>query len=405
MRIFKEETVLEEALKRIERLFNEFDNVIVGFSGGKDSTVTLSLALTVARKLDRLPLKVLWVDQEAEWQATADYVESVFANPEIEPLWYQMPMKWNNNLSGETKHLTIWEEGKEWIREKSDISIKDNKYLDVGFNELFGKILQVDFKEVKSCYLAGVRTEEAPKRLVALTSGLTYQDITWGKVLTKGMHYTFYPIYDWSYTDVWKYIYDNNIPYNKIYDELYKKGVPFIEMRVSSVHHETSIKALLTVQEIEPKTWTKICKRHKGINTVKHLQQDFYKCPKELPYMFSDWKEYALYLAENLIEDKSNHEALIKKLGSYEYLDNEITGEKFWKTIINTVLSYDMDFTKLANFAMNGDIDTFRRMYKNPDNTAKNYKWIPSMLKSSRYLTTEQKLKVINYFKNGQDKK
>tara|TARA_R110002072_G_scaffold164238_3_gene317141 strand:- start:5189 stop:5311 length:123 start_codon:yes stop_codon:yes gene_type:complete len=31
MRIFKEETVLEEALKRIERLFNEFDNVIVGF--------------------------------------------------------------------------------------------------------------------------------------------------------------------------------------------------------------------------------------------------------------------------------------------------------------------------------------------------------------------------------------
>ena len=64
-----------------------------------------------------------------------------------------------------------------------------------------------------------------------------------------------------------------------------------------------------------------------------------------------------------------------------------------------------MDFTKLANFAMNGDIDTFRRMYKNPDNTAKNYKWIPSMLKSSRYLTTEQKLKVINYFKNGQDKK
>ena len=97
MRIFLDHNVLVGAKKRISMIFNEFENVVVGFSGGKDSTVTLDLALQEARKLNRLPLKVMWVDQEAEWEATVSYVESVFANPDIEPLWFQMEIKWNNN--------------------------------------------------------------------------------------------------------------------------------------------------------------------------------------------------------------------------------------------------------------------------------------------------------------------
>ena len=34
----------------------------------------------------------------------------------------------NNNLTADKEHLVIWEKGKEWIREKSPISIKENKY-------------------------------------------------------------------------------------------------------------------------------------------------------------------------------------------------------------------------------------------------------------------------------------
>ena len=406
MRIFKDQNVLQEAEQRIERLFHEFENVIVSFSGGKDSTVILNLSLEIARKLNRLPLKVMWVDQEAEWEATVKYVENIFKNPDIEPIWFQMQMKWNNNLSNDSKHLTIWEEGKEWIREKSPISIKENKYLDFGFNELFDKIIKTDYKGIKSCYIAGVRAEESPKRLLALTNSLTYKDITWGKRITRDMHYTFYPIYDWSYTDIWKYINSNNLEYNKIYDELYRKGVPNTEMRVSSVHHETSIKALLVVQEIEPQTWAKICKRHTGINTVKHLQKDSFKCPKELPYMFETWKEYTFFLAEKLIKEDENINALLKRIKTYHYLDTEIIGKRFWNVLINTILSYDMDFTKFDNFLIGGEIDTFRRVYKNPKGKSKEkYKWIPSMLKSNKYLTPQQKLDVANYFKNERLKK
>ena len=126
----------------------------------------------------------------------------------VEPLWFQMPIVITNNASTEHRYSYCWDENKkeEWLHPKDPISIKENKYNCERFHDLFKAILQVDFKDKKTCYLAGVRTQEAPKRLMSLTSGLTYKDITYGKQLTKALgHYTFYPIYDWEIKDIWKY--------------------------------------------------------------------------------------------------------------------------------------------------------------------------------------------------------
>ncbi len=50
MKIYKSRNVFDAALERIMIFFDEFPNLIVGFSGGKDSTVTLNLALKVAEE-------------------------------------------------------------------------------------------------------------------------------------------------------------------------------------------------------------------------------------------------------------------------------------------------------------------------------------------------------------------
>ena len=64
MKIYSKKNVLDAAYERINYLFDEFENVVIGFSGGKDSTTVLNLALKVATEKNRLPLSVLWIDQE-----------------------------------------------------------------------------------------------------------------------------------------------------------------------------------------------------------------------------------------------------------------------------------------------------------------------------------------------------
>ncbi len=368
MRIYRNKNVKDAAIERINYLFDEFENVVVGFSGGKDSTTVLNLALKVAEEKNRLPLSVLWIDQEAEWQGTVDYAKKVFQDKRIKPYWFQMPMVITNNASSYHRFSYCWNEKEKdkWIHPQDEMSLKENKYGTERFHNLFEKIFAVEFKNQKSCYLAGVRTEESPKRFVALTNVAAYKWITWGKVLNKKYeHYTFYPIYDWSYTDVWKYINENGIEYNKVYDGMYRHGITVQNMRISNLHHETSIQSLLLVQEIEPQTWNKIVDRIDGASSIKHIKLNSFTCPKELPYMFADWEEYAYYLAENIIQEDKYRKQLFSKIDAKKgrYIGDNIK-HKFWKVIINTILSSDFDFTKIANFEIQPEIYCYRRYRK-----------------------------------------
>ena len=329
MKIYKNNTVYEEALNRIRFLYDEFDEIVVGYSGGKDSTVTLRLAVQVAKEKGKLPVKAIFIDQEAEWGAVIEHMREVREDPDVDLRWYQVPFGIYNASSNIKQWLVAWGE--------------------------------VDFPE-NTCLLGGVRSEESPRRHVAMTQQSTYKYITWGKKLNPAKRqYTFYPIYDWSYTDIWKSIHDNKWAYTKVYDYQYMYGVPIRAMRVSNLHHETAISVLFYLQEVERDTWTALTNRMSGISTAGKLNKDNYFI-KELPFMFRSWEEYRDFLTEKLVQDESLKDKFKKKWELYDvrYKDM-LMRDKLIRAEINTVLANDVDLAKLRNFTETPEMEDYRR--------------------------------------------
>jgi predicted phosphoadenosine phosphosulfate sulfurtransferase len=222
-------------------------------------------------------------------------------------------------------------------------------------------------------------SEESPTRYCALTTAATYKHVTWGKILNRKIdHYTFYPIYDWTYVDVWKAIHDNGWPYNDVYNYQYRYGIKIQNMRVSNLHHETALKSLFYLQEVEPQTWEKLCKRLSGINTIKHLKNDAVAAVSDLPEAFESWKEYAYYLLENLVTDLSKREVYRKKFESLEkrYANLVHNKDNLYKTMVTTVIVNDYHFTKLNNWERNPELNAWRHYDKKGTQPQKQNKYI-----------------------------
>ena len=351
MKIYKKENVYDAALARIRYIFDEFPNIIVAFSGGKDSTVVLELSLMVAKEKNRLPLNVMWLDQEAELQSTVDYCNEVFHRPEVKPYWMQIPFKLFNSSSFFDEWLYCWDDKvkDKWVRPHSDISYKENKFGTDRFHDLFVPIYEWIAQDVPTAIICGIKANESPARRATLTSNAVYKSVTWS--VHAGKHFRFSPLYDWSNEDIWVAISKNHWKYNTFYDQLFRYGVSINNMRVSSVIHETSAEWWLTkIQEIEPLTYERLQKRLDGVNTYSILGKDIRM--HKLPAMFSSWEKYCYHLINHMVPPNK-----IKYFN--DFMENkdikkmlDVMPDKkilFYKAICQAILSNDFEGTKFMN--------------------------------------------------------
>lgn len=339
--------VFEASLDRIRMVFDMFDEVVVSMSGGKDSTVVFELAMIVAKEKGKLPLKVMWLDQEAEWKATVDYMDSVMRNPNVKPYWFQIPFDFTNSLHHQNNFVRIWDENakEKWVHPQSDISIKVNPTGENRFHPVINSLHKYTFEPTtkNGCVLCGIRAEENPTRRL-LTSGNKSQG--WIMPKNKKDNSTkVYPIWDWTFDDVWVAIAKNHWKYNKIYDYQYQYGLPKNKMRVSALIHETAWKSIEMLQEFEPNTYDRFTRRVDGTSAVSHMfDQQCEAVPKELPFMFLDWKEYRDYLLVHLV--KKEYWELFRKRWKNQ------NDEDYYKLHCKEVIVNDIDGTINHNFVV-----------------------------------------------------
>lgn len=297
------ENVLDATHKRISYLFDHYDNISLSFSGGKDSTALFHMINEEAKKRNRKFI-LYFQDQEAEYQGTIDFVEWAMTQPNVIPLWYQVPIFMTNAASQQQLFLWAWGKGEKWVRDKNPIAIHsiDKKYPKRfhKFNLWVGQNLKQ--LEGKSVSIIGLRAEESPDRRFVMFG--ENSELFW--LRRKNKPDRAYPIIDWRYTDVWKYIIDGGFKYNRIYDKMYMIGGNLKFFRVSNLVHEKAFRCLTDLQELEPETYNRLEERLQGVHTAAiYGKEDLVYSIKSLPESFKTWKEYKDFLLSSIHPDLS----------------------------------------------------------------------------------------------------
>jgi len=312
-----DKNVLDATMDRIKLIFEDFENVLVAFSCGKDSGIMLSLTYEYAKKHGMLhKLSVYYMDYEAGYKYTDDYAYRVFSELDIpKKYWLCLPISAACSVSMYEPRWIPWD------KDKKDIWVRDMPQLDCVVNEdncpyefikgtkgFDGRIQFAEwFSETygKTAVLIGIRAEESLTRQSIFTSQhrrYAHKGLRYSKVVSKDV-INFYPIYDWETEDIWKANYQFDFDYNKIYDLYYQAGLTIDQMRVASPFHQCGQNDLKLYRVIDPHNWGKMVGRVNGCNFGDIYGGTSGMAWKTIskPKHFT-WEEYAHFLIDTLPE-------------------------------------------------------------------------------------------------------
>lgn len=270
----REKNVYERAMERIALIFERYtdDKIIINFSGGKDSSIVLYLAIEYARQHGR-KFNVLFLDQELEHQITIDYIERVreqYAEFFIKFYWL-CPIMYRKITFLDDRVIEVW--GKGCTRQfPKDAYIHDMRNRAPKKNGLVKKIIKsfLTKERIKdSAFILGLRANESIRRYTAATMGNAVEGVSWSRHGEGQDNIKFYPIYDWYDKDIWKYIGDNGLDYNRIYDMYYLKNLPISEMRSSSVINVHALKKVSIIKEMDIDYYNVLYKRISDIEMME----------------------------------------------------------------------------------------------------------------------------------------
>ena len=300
--------VYTAAKERIELAYEVHDQLVVGFSGGKDSTVCLEMVVDEARRQGKLPVPVVFYDEEAIPFETERYVRRRAESSEIEMYWYSVPVRHLNACSKKQPFWSCWDPDEEhlWCRPMPPESVKWNDdpdlmlcldptkqtvaerptipdttpYVMRKFMDRFGFI----------GFVMGIRTAESMARYRNVR-GL-YENFMTGVYHTGESTYRqLYPIYDWSHADVWRAIVQNGWDYNEAYDIMEAAGMSLAEQRCAPPYGAEPIQGLWRFKSCHPELWDKMVERVPGANTAAmYARKGFYSAVLRPEGM--NWEEY-----------------------------------------------------------------------------------------------------------------
>lgn len=272
--------VYDLAGRRLKKIFSEFDNIYVSFSGGKDSGVMLNLCIDYIRSNNlNTKIGVFHMDYEVQYEKTTEYVQRVMqSNPDILEIYHIcVPFKVSTCTSMSQTYWRPWDPEQQdiWVRKMPEncYTARDFDFLtpemwDYNFQVEFARWLHQKKQAKRTCCLVGIRTQESLNRWRTIHSSRPcyhFKNLKWTNIVSENV-YNAYFIYDWLTTDVWTAYGRYNWDYNKLYDLYYMAGVTLERQRVASPFISSARESLHLYRAIDPDMWGKMLCRVNGVH-------------------------------------------------------------------------------------------------------------------------------------------
>ena len=349
-----DETVLELGRWRTQQAFDRFDHIAVMFSGGKDSTCVLHLAMEehARRGLER-PLDVIFYDEECIPLETVEYVNEVRGWPEIDMRWYCLPVHHVNACSPDEPDWYPWDPAipEKWCRELPEwgITLEDFKPI-LDMTEPHARF---DLAEMNALLfrpeihgtvglLMGIRADESMTRRRAVLrrkednwivpfnrfsfrtcrisdcTKPTYRPTATTCEEHKGQRlgetdfsdlaniFKCYLIYDWRTEDVWTFARDFARSHNRAYDLMEMAGIPHFKQRCAPPFGNEPMAGLWVFRECFPDLWDKMVDRVAGAATAaRYARTELYAFSERPTVPEADWWDERAW--KELIRTLLNH--------------------------------------------------------------------------------------------------